>query len=233
MVKVTPAQQYYFGRYPEKAVMGAFPSLSEIRTAYGTDFDVEWLVPQLADMSLFTGAKNITEQQQESLARMISVEYEDMKITEMLLFFHRFKTGHYGKFYGTFDPMAVMLALQEFRKERNHIFKLEDNRMRENEEARIRQAWPSAATAIQEQAGIASGDIWLDVIDLNRMKVRLSVINGEVMKKVLEEENREKIAEILKEKIGGKLRYTVYRNVGGGEERGIDPPPVPPCDGGE
>lgn len=214
--------QTHFARHPEKAVMGDYPSLSEIRTAYGKDFDVEWLVPQLADMSIFTGAKNITEMQQESLSRMISVEYENLKVTELLLFFHRFKAGHYGQFYGSFDPMQVMIALDKFIEERGYIYKREYEKIITTEEEKIRQLWPDAVAEIRQQTGLEDGRLWLDLIDLGKMKVRMSVIDAETLKKVTDDETSEVILNILKEKINADLKYTVYLNIGGGIERSLE-----------
>ena len=65
---VSPSAQASFARMPERAVGGNYPTLEEVRRAYGKDYDVEWLVPQLYDLSVFTGAKNLTEQQQEMAA---------------------------------------------------------------------------------------------------------------------------------------------------------------------
>ena len=81
---VSPSAQASFARMPERAVGGSYPTLEEVRRAYGKDYDVEWLVPQLYDLSVFTGAKNLTEQQQEMLARTIAVEYPQLKVTELL-----------------------------------------------------------------------------------------------------------------------------------------------------
>ncbi len=222
LMKVTPMTQTYFARQPEMAVMGSFPTLKEIRAAYGKDFEVEWLVPQLADMSVFTGAKNITEMQQESLARMMAVEYGGLKVTEVLLFFHRFKSGHYGKFYGSVDPMTVMMAIGEFMKEREKIKQKEEEKMRAAEEERIREAWRGMVDVVQQQTGLRGGDIWLDVVDLHRMKVRMSVIDRETMEKVMKKETRGRLLKVLRERIGEGMEYAVYLNVGGGEERKIE-----------
>jgi hypothetical protein len=35
-----------------------------------------------------------------------------------MLFFHRFKAGHYGRFYGSVDPLVITTALRDFCKER-------------------------------------------------------------------------------------------------------------------
>lgn len=36
-----------------------------------------------------------------------------------MLFFHRFKSGCYGRFYGSVDPLVITTSLREFIKERN------------------------------------------------------------------------------------------------------------------
>lgn len=99
--------------------MGDYPTLTDLKSAYGKNFAAIWLVPQIDNLTLFTGAKNITEQQHEELAKIISTEYGYLKVTELLLFFHRFKAGHYGRFYGSVDPMVITCALRDFIKERN------------------------------------------------------------------------------------------------------------------
>lgn len=99
--------------------MGDYPTLAEICLAYGKTFSEQWLYPHIADLSMFTGAKNLDKEQISSLASVISAEYRYLKVTELLLFFHRFKAGHYGRFYGTVDPMVITCALRDFVKERN------------------------------------------------------------------------------------------------------------------
>lgn len=119
LVKVTPDTQASFARKPEKAIMGDYPTLTDICLAYGKTFSEQWLYPQIADLSTFTGAKNLTKEQIQKLASVIAIEYRHLKVTELLLFFHLFKTGRYGRFYGTVDPMVITCALRDFMKERN------------------------------------------------------------------------------------------------------------------
>lgn len=101
--------------------MGDYPTLADICIAYGKTFSFQWLVPQITDLTLFTGAKNLTKEQIRSLAKVIAAEYHYLKVTELLLFFHRFKTGRYGRFYGSVDPMVITCALREFLSERNSL----------------------------------------------------------------------------------------------------------------
>ena len=71
--------------------MGDYPTLTDLKQAYGKNFAAIWLVAQIDNLTLFTGAKNITEQQHEELSKIIAAEYGYLKVTELLLFFHRFK----------------------------------------------------------------------------------------------------------------------------------------------
>lgn len=117
--KVSPSTQTSFASHPDNAVIGDYPTLTDLKQAYGKNFAAIWLVAQIDNLTLFTGAKNITEQQHEELAKIIAAEYGYLKVTELLLFFYYFKTGRYGRFYGSVDPMVITCALRDFIKERN------------------------------------------------------------------------------------------------------------------
>lgn len=119
--KVNPQTQAAFATKPQQAVMGDYPTLTDICQAYGKTFAEQWLYPQITDLSVFTGAKNLGKEQVRSLASVIAAEYRYLKVTELLLFFHRFKSGHYERFYGSVDPMVITCALRDFIKERNTI----------------------------------------------------------------------------------------------------------------
>lgn len=60
----------------------------------------------------------MTPGQYEELAYIIASEFFFLKISELMLFFHRFKAGRYGRFYGSVDPMVITSALHEFVRER-------------------------------------------------------------------------------------------------------------------
>ena len=121
LLKVNPDTQIAFAGKPKAAIMGDYPTLRDVDFAYGQSYSVGWLVVQIGDLVDYTGARNLTERQQLSVARVISTEYPYLKVTELLLFFYRFKTGRYGRFYGSVDPMVITCALREFVKERNNM----------------------------------------------------------------------------------------------------------------
>ena len=181
--KVSPDVQYAFAARPEAAVMGDYPTLSDLNAAYGKTFASEWLVPQLYDLSSFTGAKNFTEKQQEQLSRTIAVEYKGLKVTELMLFFHRFKAGHYGRFYGTVDPMVIMGALRDFMKECESIRFEASEKMADALRERYEQLWPSCADEINARLGLTGADIWLNVADPYRHTIRVCFGSREVLKR--------------------------------------------------
>jgi len=142
MLTVNPDTQSAFASKPEVSVMGDYPTLTDINAAYGNNMAQKWLMPQLADLSLYTGAKNLTQRQMLQLANIIATEYHYLKVTELLMFFHRFKAGAYGQFYGNVDPMVVTCALRTFIQERNDIIARCEQEQRERERIEERKQNP-------------------------------------------------------------------------------------------
>lgn len=100
---------------------GQFPTLATVNRQYGSTTATVWLIPQITNLSEFCGCKNkITPAQIKECATIIAQEYFYLKVSELMLFFYRFKTGRYGKFYGNVDPMVIMTSLQYFLRERNN-----------------------------------------------------------------------------------------------------------------
>lgn len=138
-LKANPSTQYQFGMNPKAAVMGDYPTLTDINLAYGRDYASEWLLPHITDLSVHTGARNLTLQQIDGLSRIIAAEYRHFKVTEILLFFYRFKAGRYGRFYGSVDPMVITCALRDFSTERNMLI---EQYLEEEREQKRRQDEP-------------------------------------------------------------------------------------------
>lgn len=142
MLKVNPNTQAAFGEKPKSAIMGDYPTLNDIDMAYGKGFSTEWLVVQIDNLSMHTGARNLTKEQQLELARILAVEYRHLKVTEMLLFFYRFKTGRYGRFYGSVDPMVITCAIREFVIERGQMIEHYMQEEREEQQEQERRSNP-------------------------------------------------------------------------------------------
>lgn len=97
------------------------------------------MIPQLLDLSEFCGCKEkLQGKPLEECAWLIAQNYFYLKISELMLFFSRFKQGKYGHFYGSVDPMLIMSSLQDFLRERNDaIFDMESEKnLKHEQEAR-------------------------------------------------------------------------------------------------
>ena len=144
--KVTPARQLWCAENVESCFFGDFPTLSQLK-ALGGNTPVMWLVPQLANLSEFCGARDkLSVDQLRDLASIITTEFYYLKITELMLFFHRFKAGKYGRFYGSVDPLIIVEALHKFRKERGDIIDRHDR----EEAQRLREQAAAEAVTWEE-----------------------------------------------------------------------------------
>ena len=104
----------------ELCIMGDFPTLEELKGEYNSMMPTVWLLPQLQNLSKFCGVKDkLDNKQLEQCAFIIATEYSYMKVSELMLFFYRFKSGQYGKFYGNVDPLVITTALRDFAADRN------------------------------------------------------------------------------------------------------------------
>ena len=134
MRKMSPALQSYAGSNPERAYFGECPTLGALNRVYGGNTSQMWLIPHIVNISEFCGCREkLTDSMIADLASVISTEYFYLKASELMLFFHRFKTGRYGRFYGAVDPLVITSALRDFIGERADAIAV-----REQEQARQR-----------------------------------------------------------------------------------------------
>lgn len=99
----------------DECYFGEAPTLWNVNLFYGSGTSEEWLIYQLTDLSEFTGvSKKITAPQIAQMAQLIVGDYGYLKMTEVMLFLRRFKTGRYGLFYGNVDPIVIISALGRF-----------------------------------------------------------------------------------------------------------------------
>lgn len=115
---------------------GDAPVLSELNMTYGEMTATMWLVPQLYNLSEYCGCKDkLQGKALEECAGIIAAEYFYLKVSELMLFFYRFKSGRYGRFYGSVDPLVITTSLMAFIEERNEaIGEREKTEMMEKQE---------------------------------------------------------------------------------------------------
>lgn len=143
LMKANPTKQRDVANNPDMAFFGDFPTLSQLKVL-GDNTPIIWLIPQLVNLSEYCGSKEkLSPEQLEDLASVITTEYYYLKISELMLFFHRFKASHYEKLYGSVDPMAITRSLKEFVKERGQAI---DEHDREEKRKRLEVAKAEACT---------------------------------------------------------------------------------------
>lgn len=132
--KFSPEWQEYAGSNPVRAYFGDAPTLARLNIAYGDGTAKMWLIPQLCNVSEYCGCKEkMTGAMLRELAGGIVAEWGYLKVSELMLFFHKFKMGAYGRFYGNVDPMVITCALRDFLADRSLAY---DRREKENERQR-------------------------------------------------------------------------------------------------
>lgn len=103
----------------EHAHTGLIPTLAQVGRCYGESTAEAALCFELEDLNCFAGTKTKLEMhQQKELARIILTEFYYLKISEVLLFFFRLKSGRYGSFYGSVDAIQILVFLRTFTGER-------------------------------------------------------------------------------------------------------------------
>lgn len=102
---------------------GDYPTLATLRVGYGNNAPVMWLIPQLYNLSEYCGCKDkLQGKPLEECAFVIATEFYYLKVSELMLFFHRFKSGRYRRFYGSVDPLVITTSLRDFLRERIYIY---------------------------------------------------------------------------------------------------------------
>ena len=130
-----PSKQYLCERNKRLTYMGASPTLSDMQLAFGIGKAEAWLMEQIQDLYVYESVnyqEKATVLQIEQTAGIIASSFYFLKLTELMLFFFRFKAGRYGKPYGNLNGREICNALNKFTKER-----IEDiSRFEKEEEAK-------------------------------------------------------------------------------------------------
>ena len=112
--KLNPDVQIHFSDF-DKVVSESdyYPTINDLCITYGKNFAVIWLVSHIKNLTLFTGAKNITEQQHEELAKIIAKEFEWLPINAVLNFFYCVKSCKFPRI-DEISPMAITSYMRQF-----------------------------------------------------------------------------------------------------------------------
>lgn len=134
-----PDMQLSLCRDADKCYFGEYPTLARLDAEYGDNSAAYWLIPELVNLSEFCGCKEkLTGRPLKECAVIMAQECRLFKVSELMLFFYRFKAGRYGRFYGAVDPLVIMQALREFERDRHYAYDCHEGELakRKCEEAR-------------------------------------------------------------------------------------------------
>lgn len=118
----------------DECFLGEYPTLGQLRAQYDSRFPCAWLMAHLYDLSEYCGCKDKLEGRAlQQCASVIAVEFYYLKVSEMMLFFHRFKAGRYGQFYGSIDPLVIVKSLYVFLQNRRYVLDYYEQKRKDRE----------------------------------------------------------------------------------------------------
>lgn len=132
----------------ERSMLGDSPTVRQLNATYSEKAIELWLVAHLENLNLFTGVKEKMDvEQMKMVADVITTNYTHLKASEILLFFHKFKSGDFGKLYGSVDPMQITNAMIEFSKWRSaKLNKIQEQKKQEEMERKRRERLANSIT---------------------------------------------------------------------------------------
>lgn len=117
----SPGRQSEMATDPDRCMTDeSVPTISVAVNAYGHQGLVGWVMAHLEDCVQAAGVRDKVEAKtMVDTAEAIVTNYPFLRLSEVLLFFSRFKAGRYGRFYGVTDLMVVTTALSQYAEERS------------------------------------------------------------------------------------------------------------------
>ena len=92
---------------------------------------------------MFTGVKKPSDEQMTMLCETILANYGYLKVTELMVFFSKFKAGQFERFFGNFDTMVITNSLATFVELRKTwVFEAYQNQEKKQREKRHENAIP-------------------------------------------------------------------------------------------
>lgn len=118
----SPAFWGYTAQNPERAYLADCPTLAEYGELYGKDHPGYWIRMQMT--ALFATSNNREKGTADGImlfSEAFAAEVRKYKLSELMLFFSRYKAGRYDNSYASFDAKRIGNAFfKEFLKERVH-----------------------------------------------------------------------------------------------------------------
>jgi hypothetical protein len=112
-----------------------------LSSTYGDETPIEWLKIQFGSLNDFAEVSTkIAKEQLSELSEIFLSEYYYINAAEICFFIARFKSGKYGRFYGSIDPLKITSAMLDYVSERRKdIERKERERYRNQREKEIEE----------------------------------------------------------------------------------------------
>lgn len=143
LIKFNPKKQNEYIKHFDRCFIGNALRLTDVASAYEEKTAIFWIKIQLLDLALFTGVKKPSDEQITMLCETILANYGYLKVTELMVFFSKFKAGQFERFFGNFDAMVITTSLATFIELRkNWIFEAYQRQENEKREKRHENTIP-------------------------------------------------------------------------------------------
>lgn len=143
LIKFNPKKQNEYIKHFDRCFIGNALRLTDVACAYEEKTAIFWIKIQLLDLALFTGVKKPSDEQITMLCETILANYGYLKVTELMVFFSKFKAGQFERFFGNFDAMVITTSLATFIELRkNWIFEAYQRQENEKREKRHENTIP-------------------------------------------------------------------------------------------
>jgi hypothetical protein len=143
LIKFNPKKQNEYIKHFDRCFVGNALRLTDVACAYEEKTAIFWIKIQLLDLALFTGVKKPSDEQITMLCETILANYGYLKVTELMVFFSKFKAGQFERFFGNFDAMVITTSLATFIELRkNWIFEAYQRQENEKREKRHENTIP-------------------------------------------------------------------------------------------
>lgn len=141
-------KQFAYALHERRCHRGKAPNLMTCLVQFGPEATFQVIEGLITDFISFTPARTrMTKENIRQLTLVLCTQFKSMKITQLILFFVKAKSGFFGKFYTNIEPMDITIALRswvevcdkelsEFYYERAHELEEDElNEQRKSEKA--------------------------------------------------------------------------------------------------
>lgn len=116
-----PSLQFNLALNIERSLTADVPTVRQLMATYPLGQLKIWLIAQMENVNEYTGVKDKMDiTQMDMLAEVFMTKCSYLKASEILIFFYKFKSGDFGKLFGSVDPLTIANALNPFLEWRSN-----------------------------------------------------------------------------------------------------------------